>query len=84
MAHVLPRLLATVILMVLLTACTLPGRGAEDGEIYVADADGEGVVRLTDDPAYDMMPVWSPDGTKIAFVGDGYGGTDIQVMNADG
>ena len=32
------------------------------------DADGSNVVRLTTDPADEFMPVWSPDGTTIAFV----------------
>ena len=30
------------------------------------------------------MPAWSPDGTKIAFVSDRDGDTEIYVMNADG
>ena len=31
-----------------------------DAEIYVLDADGSGVKRLTSDPANDRSPVWSP------------------------
>lgn len=37
-------------------------------EIYVMDADGSHVTRLTDNPALDWTPVWSPDGTRIAFI----------------
>ena len=37
-------------------------------DIYVMDADGSNVVRLTTDPADEFMPMWSPDGTTIAFV----------------
>ena len=37
-------------------------------EIYVMDANGENLVRLTNNPAGDYEPVWSPDGAKIAFV----------------
>ena len=36
-------------------------------EIYVMDADGNNVRRLTDHPATDYGPAWSPDGRFIAF-----------------
>ncbi len=53
-------------------------------EIYVMNADGTGVTRLTSDPASDYTPFWSPDGTKIAFASDRDGNFEIYVMNADG
>jgi len=37
------------------------------------DAEGSNPVRLTDNPAYDAYPAWSPDGTRIAFASDRYG-----------
>ncbi len=40
-----------------------------NAEIYVMDADGGGQTRLTDNPAPDGEPAWSPDGTKIALWG---------------
>lgn len=65
---------------------------ARDGnaEIYVANADGTGAVNLTRDPARDVYPAWSADGTQIVF--SSWRGTpsrgdpphDIYVMNADG
>lgn len=36
-------------------------------EIYGMDADGGNLVRLTDDPAPDYHPAWSPDGKYLAF-----------------
>ena len=36
-------------------------------EIYVMDADGQNQRRLTNHPAIDFQPSWSPDGQKIAF-----------------
>jgi len=38
-----------------------------DGEIYVMTADGTDQVRLTNSPEWDIWPVWSPDGSEIAF-----------------
>jgi dipeptidyl aminopeptidase/acylaminoacyl peptidase len=54
-------------------------------EIYIVNADGTGLVRLTNEPANDDAPAWSPDGSRIAFVSDRSGcGPDLYVMNADG
>jgi len=58
-----------------------------NGEIYVMEANGAGVLNLTNDPADDGDPSWSPDGTRIAFRSsrDGDPGSSrIYVMNADG
>ncbi|MEZ4867328.1 MAG: hypothetical protein R3C14_38745 [Caldilineaceae bacterium] len=41
-------------------------------------------IPLTTDPATDLRPVWSPDGTQIAFTSTRSGNNDIWVMNADG
>lgn len=37
-------------------------------EICVMDIDGGNEVRLTDDPAKDHEPSWSPDGRTIGYV----------------
>ncbi len=39
---------------------------------------------LSDDPARDRFPAWSPDGRWIAFASNRGGTWDIYVMNADG
>ncbi|PYO92721.1 MAG: hypothetical protein DMD62_12325 [Gemmatimonadetes bacterium] len=59
---------------------------ARDGnnEIYVMNADGTGVTRLTSNAAADEAPTWSPDGSRIAFASDRDGNWEIYVMNADG
>lgn len=36
-------------------------------ELYVMDADGARVTRLTDNPGFDRAPAWSPDGTTLVF-----------------
>ncbi len=53
-------------------------------DIYVMDANGGNVVRLTTDPATEGYPDWSPDGAKIAFSRGISGTSQILVMNADG
>ena len=41
-------------------------------------------INLTNNTQDDFGPVWSPDGTRIAFVSDRIGNQKIYVMNADG
>jgi hypothetical protein len=54
-------------------------------DIYTVDTDDENVTRLTTDPVADYQPVWSADGSRIAFVSAFNGtATAIYVMNADG
>lgn len=53
-------------------------------EIYVMNSDGSNQTRLTNNPAQDVNPAWSPDGTRIAFVSTRDGNAEIYVMNADG
>lgn len=59
------------------------GRDGEP-EIYVMNADGTGVQRLTTSPGTDATPSWSPDGTKIVFSSNRTGDFEIFTMNADG
>lgn len=51
-----------------------------NNEIYIMNSDGSNQTRLTNDPAYDAYPAFSPDGTRIVFVRDG----SVYVMNSDG
>jgi len=62
--------------------CKIVFVSARDGnnEIYTCNSDGSNVTRLTNDPALDSYPAWSPDGTLIAFTRD----WNLFIMNADG
>jgi Tol biopolymer transport system component len=53
-------------------------------DIFVINADGSGLVNLSDDPAIDNSPAWSPDGSRIAFISTRDGSYDLYVMNVDG
>jgi PKD repeat protein len=57
---------------------------ASNADICAIGADGTGFVRLTDDPAIDNHPAFSPDGETIAFSTDRYGGQQIATMTSAG
>ena len=43
-------------------------RDGGEGDIYVMNADGTNVTRLTNRPEhYDNSPAWSPDGRQIVY-----------------
>ena len=69
-------------------------------EVHRLNADGSGRVRLTETSLLELVqqelrgetahswdnaaPVWSPDGSQIAFLSDRSGAWEIWLMNADG
>jgi TolB protein len=53
---------------------------AGQGNIFTMAPDGSSLVQLTDDDNSNQQPVWSRDGSKIAFYRNGL----IYIMNADG
>jgi Tol biopolymer transport system component len=66
---------------------------ADNGEVWLMDPDGRRQTRLVEAaPNVDLgLPIWSPDGSKIAFTrftgpadDPGAGDHDIWVANADG
>ena len=72
---------AAVLMVVLIVAVSLAGGDDSSGvnriafqsyrsggwDVFVMGADGSGQARLSGSPLADLMPVLSPDGSKIAF-----------------
>ena len=58
-------------------------RSGRDGnhEIYLMNADGSNVRRLTNNEATDTMPSFSPDGKQIAFVSTRDGDHEIYTLD---
>jgi uncharacterized protein (TIGR03437 family) len=51
-----------------------------NSNIYIINADGSGLKRLTYSDQREIFPTWSPDGSTIIFSRD----ADLYVMNPDG
>ena len=60
----------------------VPARSRND--IFVITADGNELEQLTDGPRTNHSPVYSPDGTKIAYVSGHRGNSNIFLMDTDG
>ena len=67
-----------------MAACQLYSNRGGDFEIYVLNAARTGKTNLTNNPASDTSPSWSPEGASIAFRSARDGNDEIYVMNADG
>jgi dipeptidyl aminopeptidase/acylaminoacyl peptidase len=87
-------LMLTMVALVEPAGAAFPGKNGKiafmsdrDGneEVYVMNPDGSGPVNLTNNPAIDLKPAWSPDGKRIAFASNRDGGDfnsfEIYVMD---
>ena len=54
------------------------------GDLYTLPIAGGAATRLTSGQAYDMQPVFSPDGKRIVFISDRNGSENVWIANADG
>ena len=53
-------------------------------DIYVMDADGRNLRRLTSSPGNEGEPVWTPDGTRLVYTSTTGTTPQIAIMAADG
>jgi serine/threonine-protein kinase len=54
-------------------------------DVWILDIERGTVEKLTPDPGRDSEPVWSPDGTRIAYLATGQpGGPGLFIRRADG
>lgn len=54
------------------------------GNIYTVSSVGGEAKQLTTNESYDGTPLWSPDGTELAFASNREGSMDVFVMSAKG
>ena len=53
-------------------------------DIWILDLNGGSRTRFTFDPGDDLDPVWSPDGSRVAWTSDRKGVRDLYVKSANG
>jgi Tol biopolymer transport system component len=54
------------------------------GDVWLEDVTRHVITRLTSHPAYDWMPVWSPDGKSIVFASNRGGVMDLYEKSISG
>lgn len=63
-------------------AMVLSGEG--NAEIYVGNAQGRGIRRLTRTDAVEASPCFSPDGSRVVFTSDAAGGPQLYILPVAG
>ena len=58
--------------------------GSENAEIYTMGIDGSNLTKLTDNPARDYFPKYSPDGKTILFSSERDGNIQLYTMSSNG
>lgn len=54
------------------------------GDVFSVASSGGNAHQLTSNAAYDAYPIWSPDGSHIAFASSREGSLDVYVMDKNG
>ena len=53
-------------------------------DVWTYDLQRESAKRLTFDPAFDVVPMWSPDSSRLAFASNRQLSVDLYMKNSDG
>jgi len=59
-------------------------KGKSNTEIYLMNADGSDIRQMTNNPAADYAPRWSPDGKAILFISTRKDGSQLWLLPVDG
>jgi hypothetical protein len=62
----------------------LVDRSAGPADIHVLSVDGQQAHRVTEHPAEDREPVWSPDGRHLAFISSRFGAEALWAVAMEG
>ena len=57
---------------------------AYKGDIFTVPVTGGQARQITSNSAFDSRPLWSPDGSRIAFVSYRQGGADVYIVSKEG
>jgi eukaryotic-like serine/threonine-protein kinase len=60
-----------------------PRESYTDTSLFMINADGTGLIQLTNTPGADLEPAWSPDGKRIAFTSTRDGNMQIYLFDVD-
>ncbi|MBI9017223.1 MAG: PD40 domain-containing protein [Phycisphaerae bacterium] len=66
----------------MLAFCSM--RRTPNPDIYIKAVSGRTATRLTSDPASEIQPCFSPDGTKVAYAANRSGNWDIWIVDVNG
>ena len=53
-------------------------------ELYIMDASGQNLKRITQDPGLDAHPTWTPDGRHLLFASNRWGNFEIARVDTNG
>ena len=74
-------------------SCTIGFAWSPDGaklavlwedDLWIAHVDGRPPIRLTDSPERELMPQWSPTGTRVAWIAYSQGKSALKIVSVPG